>query len=167
MPVIKALISLETITILSCWENGLHGGSLQQHNKIEEVRSYGRPTAVREEQQNSIRDISIYDEINNVIQYSKEQDFNNSVEIHKYLEWNLVQGRSLEIADTEHRHTLCDIKNVSIFWHFKKKVLKTGLHDLFLWKFRGLVKCMLSNHSTSLRFHFKWHFLDYSWFCIT
>ena len=59
MPVIKALISLKTITILSCSENGLHGGSLQQHNKIEAVCSNGRPTTVREEQQNSIRDISI------------------------------------------------------------------------------------------------------------
>ena len=82
MPVIKVLISLKTITILSGSENGLHGGSLQQNNKIEEVRSNGRPAAVREEQQN----ISIYDEINNVIQYSKEQDFNNSVEILKYLQ---------------------------------------------------------------------------------
>ena len=86
MPVIKALISSMTITILSCSENGLHGGSLQQHNKIEEVRSNGRPTAVREERQNSIRDISIYDEINNVIQFSKEKDFNNSVEILKCLQ---------------------------------------------------------------------------------
>ena len=31
--------------------------------------------AVREEQQNSVRDINIYKEIDNIIQYCKEQDF--------------------------------------------------------------------------------------------
>ena len=43
--------------------------------------------------------INIYDEINNVIQYCKEQDFNILTEILKYLKENLVQGRPLEIAD--------------------------------------------------------------------
>ena len=55
--------------------------------------------AVGEEEQNSVRDINIYDEIYNIIQYCKEQDFNNPVEILKYLQENLVQVRPLEIAD--------------------------------------------------------------------
>ena len=34
-----------------------------------------------------------------IIQYCKEQDFNNPIEILKYLQESLVQGRPLEIAD--------------------------------------------------------------------
>ena len=48
---------------------------------------------------NSLRNINICDEINNIFQYCKKQYFNNPVEILKYLKKNLVQGRPLEIAD--------------------------------------------------------------------
>ena len=44
-------------------------------------------------------EINIYDEIYHIIQYCKKQDFHNPVEILKYLQENLVQGRPLEIAD--------------------------------------------------------------------
>ena len=79
-------------------ENGQHVDNLQLQSENEEIHSNESPP-VREEQQNSVREINIYDEINNIIQYCKEQDFNNPVEILKYLQENLVQGRPLEIAD--------------------------------------------------------------------
>ena len=44
-------------------------------------------------------EINIYDEIYHIIQYCKKQDFHNPVEILKYLQENLIQGRPLEIAD--------------------------------------------------------------------
>ena len=78
-------------------ENEQDGDNLQLQGENEEIHSNESP-AVREEQQNSVRDINIYDEIN-IIQYCKEQDFNNPFKILKYLQENLVQGRSLEIAD--------------------------------------------------------------------
>ena len=87
-----------SIEIRTSSENGEHGDNLQLQSENEEIHSNESPP-VREEQQNSVREINIYDEINNIIQYCKEQDFNNPVEILKYLQENLVQGRPLEIAD--------------------------------------------------------------------
>ena len=87
-----------SIEIRTSSENGEHGDNLQLQSENEEIHSNESPP-VREEQQNSVREINIYDEINNIIQYCKEQDFNSPVEIIKYLQENLVQGRSLEIAD--------------------------------------------------------------------
>ena len=87
-----------SIEIPTSSENGQHGDNLQLQSENEEIHSNESPP-VREEQQNSVREINIYDEINNIIQYCKEQDFNNPVEILKYLQENLVQGRPLEIAD--------------------------------------------------------------------
>ena len=87
-----------SIEIPTSSENGQHGDNLQLQSENEEIHSNESPP-VREDQQNSVREINIYDEINNIIQYCKEQDFNNPVEILKYLQENLVQGRPLEIAD--------------------------------------------------------------------
>ena len=87
-----------SIEIPTSSENGQHGDNLQLQSENEEIHSNESPP-VREEQQNSVREANIYDEINNIIQYCKEQDFNNPVEILKYLQENLVQGRPLEIAD--------------------------------------------------------------------
>ena len=87
-----------SIDIATSSENGQHGDNLQLQSENEEIHSNESPP-VREEQQNSVREINIYDEINNIIQYCKEQDFNNPVEILKYLQEKLVQGRPLEIAD--------------------------------------------------------------------
>ena len=87
-----------SIEIRTSSENGEHGDNLQLQSENEEIHSNESPP-VREEQQNSVREANIYDEINNIIQYCKEQDFNNPVEILKYLQENLVQGRPLEIAD--------------------------------------------------------------------
>ena len=87
-----------SIEIATSSENGQHGDNLQLQSENDETHSNESP-AVGEEQQNSVRDINIYDEINNIIQYCKEQDFNNPVEILKYLQEKLVQGRPLEIAD--------------------------------------------------------------------
>ena len=56
-------------------------------------------SSCRKRANNSVKEINIYDEINNIIQYCKEQKFNSRVEILKYLQENLVQGRSLEKAD--------------------------------------------------------------------
>ena len=78
-------------------ENGQHGDNLPLQSENEEIHSNENPP-VGEEQQNSVREINIDDEINNIILYCKEQDFNNPVEILKYLQENLVQGRPLEIA---------------------------------------------------------------------
>ena len=87
-----------SIEIRTSSENGEHGDNLQLQSENEEIHSNESPP-VREEQQNSVREINIYDEINNIIQYCKEQDFHNPVEILKYLQENLGQGRPLEIAD--------------------------------------------------------------------
>ena len=87
-----------SIEIATSSENRQHGDNLQLQSENDETHSNESP-AVGEEQQNSVRDINIYDEINNIIQYCKEQDFNNPVEILKYLQEKLVQGRLLEIAD--------------------------------------------------------------------
>ena len=78
-----------SIEIPTSSENGQHGDNLQLQSENEEIHSNESPP-VREEQQNSVREINIYDEINNIIQYCKEQDFNNPVEILKYLQENLV-----------------------------------------------------------------------------
>ena len=75
-----------------------HGDNLQLQSKNEEIH-FNESPAVREEQQNSVRDINIYGEINNIIQYCNEQNFINPVEVLKYLQENLVQGRPLQIAD--------------------------------------------------------------------
>ena len=85
-----------SIKIPTSSENGQHGDNLQLQSENEEIHSNESPP-VGEEQQNYVRETSIYDEIN-IIQYCEEQDFNNPVEILKYLQENLVQGRTLEIA---------------------------------------------------------------------
>ena len=88
-----------SIEIPTSSENGQHGDNLQLQSENEEIHS-NESLPVGEKQQNSVIKTNIYDEINNIIQYHKEQDFNNPVEILKYLQENLVQGRPLEIADT-------------------------------------------------------------------
>ena len=87
-----------SIEILSSSKNGQHGDNLQLQGEIVEIHSNESPP-VGEEQQNAVRDINIYDEVNNIIQYRNKQDFNNRVEILKYLQENLTQGRLLEIVD--------------------------------------------------------------------
>ena len=87
-----------SIEIPTSSENGQHGDNLQLQSENDKIYSNESPP-VREEQQNSVREINFYDEISNIIQYCKEQDFNNPVEIPKYLQESLVQGRPLEIAD--------------------------------------------------------------------
>ena len=79
-----------SIEIPTSSENGQHGDNLQLKSENEEIHSNESPP-IGEEQQNSVREINIYDEINNIIQYCKEQDFNNPDEILKYLQENLVQ----------------------------------------------------------------------------
>ena len=88
-----------SIKIPTSSENGQHGDNLQLQSENEEIHS-NESLPVGEKQQNSVIKTNIYDEINNIIQYHKEQDFNNPVEILKYLQENLVQGRPLQIADT-------------------------------------------------------------------
>ena len=90
--------SHSSIEIPTSSENGQHGDSLQPQSENEEIHSNKSPAA-GEEQQNSVRDINIYDEINNIIQYCTEQHFNNPVDILKYLQENLVQRRPLDIAN--------------------------------------------------------------------
>ena len=87
-----------SIEIPASSENGQHGDNLQLQSENEEIHSNESP-AVGEEHQNSVRDINIYGETNNIIQYCKEQDLNNPVEILKYLQEHLLWGRPLEIAD--------------------------------------------------------------------
>ena len=87
-----------SIEIPTSSENGQHGDNLQLQSENEEIHSNESPP-VREDQQNSVREINIYDEINNIIQYCKEQDFNNPVQILKTPREYLVHGRPLEIAD--------------------------------------------------------------------
>ena len=87
-----------SIKIPASSENGQHGDNLQLQSENEEIHSNESP-AVGEEHQNSVRDINIYGETNNIIQYCKEQDLNNPVEILKYLQDHLLWGRPLEIAD--------------------------------------------------------------------
>ena len=87
-----------SIEIPTSSENGQHGDNLQPQSEIEEIDS-NESVPVWKEQQNSVRDINVYDETNNIIQYCKEPDFNNHVEIPKYLQENSVQGRPLELAD--------------------------------------------------------------------
>ena len=76
-----------SIEIATSSENGQHGYNLQLQSENDETHSNESP-AVGEEQQNSVRDINVYDEINNIIQYCKEHDSNNPVEILKYLQKN-------------------------------------------------------------------------------
>ena len=87
-----------SIEIPASSENGQHGDNLQLQSENEEIHSNESP-AVGEEHQNSVRDINIYGETNNIIQYCKEQDLNNPVEILEYLQEHLLWGRPLEIAD--------------------------------------------------------------------
>ena len=90
--------------VLSCFssnyllENGQQGDNLQLQSENDEIHSNESP-AIGEEQQTSVRDTNIHDEINNIIQYCKEQDLSNPVEILKYLQETLVQGMPLEKAD--------------------------------------------------------------------
>ena len=92
------VIDHSSIEIPASSENGQHGDNLQLQSENEEIHSNDSP-AVGEEHQNSVRDINIYGETNNIIQYCKEQDLNNPVEILKYLQEHLLWGRPLEIAD--------------------------------------------------------------------
>ena len=71
-------------------KNGQYGDKLQLQNENEEIH-FNESPAVGEEQQNYVRD--------NFIKYCKEQVFNSLVEILKYLQKSLVQGRPFEIAD--------------------------------------------------------------------
>ena len=87
-----------SIEIPTSSENGQHGDNLQLQSENEKIHSNESPP-VGEEQQNSVREINIYDEIHNIIQYCKEQDFNSPIEILTHLQENLDQGRSLEITD--------------------------------------------------------------------
>ena len=87
-----------SIEIPTSSENEQYCDDLQLQSENEEIYSNEDPP-VEEEQQNSVKKIKIYDEINNIIQYCTEQKFNSPVEILKYLQENLVQGRSLEKAD--------------------------------------------------------------------
>ena len=92
MTVMKAVATVNdrsSIEIPTSSENGQHGDNLQLQSENEEIHSNESPP-VGEEQQNYVRKTSIYDEIN-IIQYCEEQDFNNPVEILKYLQENLVQ----------------------------------------------------------------------------
>ena len=93
MTVMKAVATVNdhsSIEIPTSSENGQHGDNLQLQSENEEIHS-NESLPVGEKQQNSVIKTNIYDEINNIIQYHKEQDFNNPVEILKYLQENLVQ----------------------------------------------------------------------------
>ena len=70
-----------SIEIPTSSENRQSDNNLQLQSESKKKSSH----SVREEQQNSVRDINIYNEIDNIIQYCKEQDFKNLVEILKYL----------------------------------------------------------------------------------
>ena len=69
------------IDIPTSSENRQHDDNLQLQSENKKKSSL----VVREEQQNSVRDINIYNEIDNIIQYCKEQHFKNLVAILKYL----------------------------------------------------------------------------------
>ena len=60
-----------SIEIPTSSENRQHDDNLQLQSENKKKSSL----VVREEQQNSVRDINIYNEIDNIIQYCKEQDF--------------------------------------------------------------------------------------------
>ena len=107
------------------WENGQHGDNSQLQSENDETHSNESPAA-GEEQQNSVRDINIYDEVNNIVQYCKEQDFNNPVEILKYLQENLVQGRPLEIADASQ----CVDGQTNFIMVDRLNLLKTAIEEI-------------------------------------
>ena len=93
MTVMKAVATVNdhsSIEIPTNSENGQHGDNLLLQSENEEIHS-NESLPVGEKQQNSVIKTNIYDEINNIIQYHNEQDFNNPVEILKYLQENLVQ----------------------------------------------------------------------------
>ena len=75
--------------------------------------------------QNKIKDIIIYKEIADIIGHCKTKDPNNTVEILKYMQTRLVQGRPLEIEDV----TQCISRATNFIMIDRSDLINAGLEE--------------------------------------
>ena len=76
--------------------------------------------------ENEIKDIIIDKEILDIIERCKTKDLNNPVEILKYMQTRLVQGRSLEIEDV----TQCISGATNFIMVDRSDLINTGLEEI-------------------------------------
>ena len=76
--------------------------------------------------ENEIKDIIIDKEIVDIIEHCKTKDLNNPVEILKYMQTRLVQGRPLEIEDV----TQCISGATNVITVDRSDLMNTGLEEI-------------------------------------
>ena len=76
--------------------------------------------------ENKIKDIIIDKEIVDIIEHCKTKDPNNPVEILKYMQTRLVQGRPLEIEDV----TQCISGATNFIMVDRSDLMNTGLEEI-------------------------------------
>ena len=76
--------------------------------------------------ENEIKDIIIDKEIVDIIEHCKTKDLNNPVEILKYMQARLVQGRPLEIEDV----TQCISGATNFIMVDRSDLMNTGLKEI-------------------------------------
>ena len=73
--------------------------------------------------ENKIKDIIIDEEIVDIVEHCKSKDLNNPVEILKYMQTGLVQGRPSEIEDV----TQCFSGTKNFIMTDQSDLIRTGL----------------------------------------
>ena len=76
--------------------------------------------------ENKIKDINIDKEIVDIIEHCKTKDLNNPVEVLKYMQTRLVQGRPLEIEDV----TQCISGATNFIMVDRSDLINTGLEEI-------------------------------------
>ena len=76
--------------------------------------------------ENKIKDIIIDKEIVDIIEHCKTKDLNNPVEVLKYMQTRLVQGRPLEIEDV----TQCISGATNFIMVDRSDLINTGLEEI-------------------------------------
>ena len=76
--------------------------------------------------ENKIKDITIGREIVDIIEHCQTKDLNNPVEILKYMQTRLVQGRPLEIEDV----TQCISRATNFIMVDRSDLINTGLEEI-------------------------------------
>ena len=75
--------------------------------------------------ENKIKDIIIDEEIVDIVEHCKSKDLNNPVEILKYMQTRLVQGRPLEIEDV----TQCISRATNFIMIDRSDLINAGLEE--------------------------------------
>ena len=104
--------------------NNISGSEITDVTDTLEETNMSTVTIVNSE--NEIKDIIIDKEIVDIIEHCKTKDLNNSVEILKYIQTRLVQGRPLEIEDV----TQCIGGATNFIMVDRSDLMNTGLEEI-------------------------------------